>query len=55
MSSTDQPAALGRPSPRHGRGGAQAPHPLEYSESGFPFKQRTPSFVERVSRPLDPL
>jgi hypothetical protein len=44
-----------RPSARRGRDGAQPPHPLEFDETGFPLEQRTPSFVERVARLLNPL
>jgi hypothetical protein len=44
-----------QPSARRGRDRAQPPHPLEFDDSGFPLKQRTPSFVERVARLLNPL
>lgn len=40
---------------RRGRDPAEAPHPLEYDESGFPLTQRNSSFVERVARLLNPL
>jgi hypothetical protein len=30
------------------------PHPLEFDESGFPIRQRNPSFVTRVARLLSP-
>jgi hypothetical protein len=39
---------------RRGRDPAEAPHPLEYDESGFPLAQRNSSFVERVTRLLNP-
>ena len=30
------------------------PRPLEFDENGFPVAQRTPSFVNRVTRLLNP-
>jgi hypothetical protein len=41
---------------RSGNGGvAAAPRPREFDENGFPVPQRTPSFLERVGRILNPL
>jgi hypothetical protein len=45
----------GKPSARRAWDRAQAPHPLEYDESGFPLEQRPASFVERVARLRNPL
>jgi hypothetical protein len=40
---------------RRGRAAAvDHPRPLEFDESGFPIPQRTPSFVARVARLLNP-
>jgi hypothetical protein len=40
---------------RRGRGAAvDHPRPLEFDKSGFPIPQRTPSFVARVARLLNP-
>jgi hypothetical protein len=33
---------------------ADRPRPLEFDENGFPVAQRTPSFVNRVARLLNP-
>jgi hypothetical protein len=34
---------------------AEGPRPREFDESGFPVPQRSPTFVERVARLLNPL
>ena len=33
----------------------EGPRPLEFDENGLPLPQRSPGFVERVSRLLNPL
>lgn len=44
-----------QPPAARGRDQAEAPHPLEYDEIGFPLTQRNSSFVDRVARLLNPL
>jgi hypothetical protein len=40
---------------RRGRtNAADRARPMEFDESGFPLPQRSPSFVERVARLLNP-
>ena len=39
---------------RRGRDPIVAGHPLEYDENGFPLPQRNSSFLERVTRLLNP-
>jgi hypothetical protein len=40
---------------RRGKPGADdRPRPLEFDESGFPIRQRNPSFAARVARLLTP-